>query len=179
MSYIHSIQTEIVSLAKGLNLPELYKGDIETDVKGIERYQGHQLVWLLRTCGTVLVPAKVGVDPVYITHWLWGDHGQKVVCFSIDTLTGLIEKIDYEKAEQLIMQLPYNLSHLTDKEQLAQKVNDVLERGCAMGIWGIFKSPSSVEDIGGWSDWLNYFNSINNKLMANFMGKAIRIVNPR
>ncbi|WP_242688544.1 hypothetical protein ACSLVK_01090 [Photorhabdus tasmaniensis] len=60
------------------------------------RFDGLRLVWLLRSCGSVLVPTEIGVNPIYITHWLWSNHGQQVVPFSVDTRTGLIEKIDFE-----------------------------------------------------------------------------------
>ncbi|MCD6764643.1 hypothetical protein LTS69_22970, partial [Escherichia coli] len=59
-----------------------------------------------------------------------------VVPFSVDTRTGLIEKIDFEQAEKLIMQMPCNLSSLQNKEYLVDQVNRVLQRGCEMRIWG-------------------------------------------
>ncbi len=92
---------------------------------------------------------------------------------------GLIEKIDFEQAEKLIMQMPCNLSSLQNKEYLVDQVNRVLQRGCEMRIWGIFESPSSVESVGGWKEWQSYFSSTGNRLMADFVGKAIRFTNPR
>lgn len=43
----------------------------------------------------------------------------------------------------------------------------------------IFESPSSVESVGGWKEWQSYFSSTGNRLMADFVGKAIRFTNPR
>ncbi|QED82113.1 hypothetical protein FTV90_25870 (plasmid) [Escherichia coli] len=179
MSHLNNLKSVMISLAAEHKLPEIYQDDITTDVESLDRFDGLRLVWLLRSCGSVLVPAEVGVNPIYITHWLWSNHGQQVVPFSVDTRTGLIEKIDFEQAEKLIMQMPCNLSSLQNKEYLVDRVNRVLQRGCEMRIWGIFESPSSVESVGGWKEWQSYFSSTGNRLMADFVGKAIRFTNPR
>ncbi|WP_254428332.1 hypothetical protein [Salmonella enterica] len=110
MSHLNNLKSVMISLAAEHKLPEIYQDDITTDVESLDRFDGLRLVWLLRSCGSVLVPAEVGVNPIYITHWLWSNHGQQVVPFSVDTRTGLIEKIDFEQAEKLIMQMPCNLS---------------------------------------------------------------------
>jgi len=104
MSHLNNLKSVMISLAAEHKLPEIYQDDITTDVESLDRFDGLRLVWLLRSCGSVLVPAEVGVNPIYITHWLWSNHGQQVVPFSVDTRTGLIEKIDFEQAEKLIMQ---------------------------------------------------------------------------
>jgi hypothetical protein len=65
------------------------------------------------------------------------------------------------------------------REQLTEQVTQVLERGCELRIWGLFESPNSVSAVGGWKEWQAYFSSTGNRLMADFMGKAIRFANPR
>lgn len=174
MSHLSNLKSEMISLAQYYKLPEIFQDDITTDIESLKRFDGLSLVWILRSCGTVLVPTKIGVNPIYITNWLSVDHGQQIIPFYADTRTGLIEKIDLEQAEKLIMQMPCNLSSFQKKEELVDSVNAVLERGCEMRIWGVFKSPTSVKSVGGWKEWQSYFRSTENQLMAEFIGKAIR-----
>lgn len=118
MSQIKNLKTVMVSLANEHKLPEINQKDITADVESLDVFKGLRLVWLLRTCGSILVPTEIGVDPTYITHWLWSNHGQSVIPYSVDTNTGLIEKIDFVQAEKLIMQVPCNLSSLQNKDFL-------------------------------------------------------------
>ncbi len=162
-------------IAANLELPVSNQGDLNTDLKLLTRYKDDNLVWLLRTNGTVLIPCQLGVDPGYITHWLWGSHGQKVVPFLINIKTGLVEEISFEKAEHLITQPPSNLNLDLSSKYLTNKVNSVLEKGCDLRIWGVFESPKSISDIGSWTEWQAYFSTTGNRLMADYIGKAIRL----
>ncbi len=65
---IDRIKATMEHVAASLKLPELYQNDLEADLESLNRFNGTKLVWLLRTCGTILVPAQLGVDPGYITH---------------------------------------------------------------------------------------------------------------
>jgi len=162
-------------IAADLELPVNYQSDLHTDFKLLTKYKDENLIWLLRTHGTVLIPSQLGVDPGYLTHWLWGSHGQKVVPFLIDTKTGLVEKISFEEAENLIMKPPSNLSLEPSRKCLTYKVNNVLEKGCDLRIWGMFETPKSISDIGNWTEWQAYFSTTGNRLMADYIGKAIRL----
>jgi hypothetical protein len=170
------LKATMENVAASVKLPEFYKTDLELDFETLEKFSGTKLVWLLRSCGTVLVPARLGVDPCYVTHWLWGNHGQEIVPFIVDTKTGLIEKTTFEKAERLICEPPCKLSSTMSQDQLHNEVNRVLERGCELRIWGIFESPNSISAIGNWSSWQSYFSTTGNRPMADFMGKAIRLM---
>lgn len=167
------VQETMRDVAARLKLPENYVQDVDADVSMIGRYPT-PCVWLLRTSGSVLVPARLGVDPAYITHWLWGNHGQEVVPFIVDLEHRRVEKVSFEKAEALIMELPCQISATENKQTIAKKVDHVLEQGVNLRIWGLFNPPSAVQSVGGWSNWQNYFANSGNHLMANFMGKAIR-----
>lgn len=173
---IERIKGAMKSVSDSLKLPEAYREDLELDHQGLTCFDGCDFVWLLRTNGTVLVPTNLGIDPAYITYWLWGNHGQKVVPFFVSAETGLIEKITFERAEQLIMQPPCELSSMMSNQELSEAVHSTLERGCELKIWGQFESPGSVSAIGGWSCWQSYFASSGNRMMADFMGKAIRYI---
>lgn len=174
MTNIEKIKAEMLNISKKSKLPEFYAEDFWKDLSLIESFRGHKLVWVLRTCGSALVPTKVGVHPSHVTHWIWGNSGQQVLTYSVDTLTGIIEKIEFEEAERLIVQPPCQLSLSHGKEVITRKVNEVLAIGCSLRVWGVFESPSSVEAVGGWAQWRQYFLNSGNHLMADFLGKAIR-----
>lgn len=171
---IDQIKTTMEHVAASLKMPERFQDDLKADLESLNRFNGTKLVWILRTCGSVLVPAEIGVNPVHITHWLWGDHGQDVVPFIVDTKSGLVEKTTFEKAEKLIMKQPCNISSTMSREKLVEQVTQVLEKGCELRIWGVFESPNLVSAVGGWKEWQAYFSSTGNRLMADFIGKAIR-----
>lgn len=173
---IERIKGAMKSVSDSLKLPEAFRSDLDVDKQELSRFDGSNFVWLLRTSGTVLVPTRLGIDPAYITYWLWGNHGQEVVPFFVSADTGMIEKITFERAEQLIMQPPCELSSMMSNQELSEAVNSTLERGCKLKIWGMFESPSSVSTIGGWSNWQSYFANSGNRMMTDFMGKAIRYI---
>ncbi|WP_231571485.1 MULTISPECIES: hypothetical protein [Xenorhabdus] len=66
MSHLNNLKSVMISLAAEHKLPEIYQDDITTDVESLERFDGLRLVWLLRSCGSVLVPAEVGVNPILV-----------------------------------------------------------------------------------------------------------------
>lgn len=176
MSHIESIKQKMTAIADQHKLESTQLENFHIDLAQIARYDGLTIVWLLRKNGTNLVPTKIGVAPTYVTHWLWGSDRLDVIPFKIDTLSGEVERIDHDTAEKLIMALPCNLTLLTSIEDHKVMVNKVLENGCVMRIWGIFDSPTSIESVGNWQQWQDYFRSINNWLMAGFMGRAIRLL---
>ena len=178
MCKISNIKNLMLSISSQHNLPEVFRSDLDEDFNKLQKFDGHQLIWLLRTAGTVLIPTLVGVNPVYITHWISSDHGQRIESYLIDTRTATIEQISLTKAEELISRPPYNLSILQDKKELPKIVDAIISRGCVLGLWGVFNCPSSLNAIGNgnWSDWLSYFKSSGNTLMTDFIGGAIRSV---
>ena len=99
--------------------------------------------------------------------------------YSVDALSGVIEKIDFEEAERMIMQPPRQLTLSLGKEAISKQVNQVLAIGCDLKVWGVFESPSNVDSIGGWAQWQQYFLASGNHLMADFVGKAIRFTSQR
>lgn len=173
---ITRIQATMKQVAAIRKLPKHNRGDLEVDMdyESLSRFYGSKLVWILRTNGSVLVPAHLGVDPCYVTYWLWGNHGQEVITLIVDTLSGVVEKVTYEEAEKLIMEPPCHISTDLTAEALVKKIDAVLARGCKEQIWGIFNSPSSIQAIGSWHEWQRYFQQIGNQPMANLMGKALQ-----
>jgi len=165
----------MISLSEDFKLPQYPQSDLDFDFEAIEQFDGLKLIWLLRTDGTVLVPIQMGVNPIDISYWLWSTHGQKVIPFLIDTTTGLIEKIDFEQAEKLIMKMPCVLSVFQDKQGIINHVNDVLKKGAKLHIWGAFKPLEIANFEESWKEWQDHFFSIGNRLMFNFMEKAIRL----
>jgi hypothetical protein len=162
-------------------LPKAYTGDFGLDLDLLRAVADDctHAVWLLRDCGTVLVPLNLGIDPVYITYWLWGNHDQTVKAYLLHLEIGLVEPITFDRAESLVNRPPAHIQATDSSEAIYQAVNDVLERGCRLRVWGVFNPPESVESIGGWQAWQAYFSNSGNRLMADFMGKAIRFTSNR
>ncbi|HGY3888945.1 TPA: hypothetical protein ACNVXU_004386 [Klebsiella pneumoniae] len=75
MSILEKMKAEMLNLSQKLKLPEVYAGDVEQDLTLIEQFSGYQMLWVLRTCGSALIPLKAGVHPVHVTHWIWGNSG--------------------------------------------------------------------------------------------------------
>lgn len=169
------ITEALASAAKSHKLPEFYKDDLDVDFNELPRYleRGLSVIWLLRSCGTVMVPVGVGADPVFITHWLWSNHGQDVVAFHV-TKDG-VEKIDYETAEQLISREPAQLSTLLSAKEVREAVDSVLDRGIELKIWGIFDNVKAGQ-FQNLDEWQMYFANSSQRMMANFIGKAKRLI---
>ena len=172
---IEKITSAMASVAESTKLPEFYKGDLDVDYKELPRYlsRGLSVIWLLRSHGTVMVPVGVGADPVYITHWLWSNHGQQVVAFHI-TKDG-VEKIDFDTAERLISREPEQLSALLSGMEVRETVASVLDRGVELRIWGIFNNIKA-DQFQNLAEWQIYFANSNHRMMANFIGKAKRLI---
>ena len=66
MTNIEKIKAEMLSISKKTKLPEFYVEDLSKDLSLVETFSGHKLVWVLRTCGSALVPTKVGVHPTHV-----------------------------------------------------------------------------------------------------------------
>tara|TARA_Y100001933_G_scaffold32841_1_gene27308 strand:- start:1385 stop:1951 length:567 start_codon:yes stop_codon:yes gene_type:complete len=164
----------MMNISLSLGLPENYRGDLDQDLETLSKAPAGKWLWLLRTSGTVLVPLNVGVHPVYVNYWLESNHGQKVVCFMVDPQKGMLTQTSFVSAKQLIAQAPKILNASMSREELVGAVHSVLEEGCERRLWGIFDSPSKVDEFGSWQEWQTYFRSTENNVMADFMAKAVR-----
>lgn len=175
--HLSTIRKAMAATAQANGLPEFYKNDLELDFDALEKFDGHNFVWLLRTCGTVLVPIGIGVDPVFVTHWLESNHGQQIRHFYIDTnprANTIVRGITGEEAMLLARHAPKVLFG-DDPREHVWEVNAVLDRGYRLGLWGT-KTPGTAESIGNWHDWQRHFESSGNRLMIDFMRKALRTV---
>ncbi|MCB5162946.1 hypothetical protein [Marinomonas algarum] len=172
---LNQIKSAMAELSETLQIPEIYKSDLEMDYAALERFKGaKKLVWLLRSYGTVLVPAGIGVDPVFITHWLNNDHGQVVVPFVIDIETAKVEKVSFDQARKVIAQPPLKINATMSRNDIVQKVETILEKGRDLKCWG-----AKENTFGYWPEWKNHFEACGNHMMSDLMGDAIRQLNSR
>lgn len=135
-----SLHDRMLSVAKQLNLPKLYKSDLEDDPRVLNAFEGCSFIWLLRTCGSTLIPLKVGADPCYVTNWLYGSHGQEVHAFLIDEKHLTVEKINFEEAEKLILS-PLSKSRLSCPLRLCIRQFPVFWNQEAKGESGEYSRP--------------------------------------
>lgn len=156
-------------------LPVSYKEDLSVDYQRLPFYldRGLSVIWLLRSYGSVMVPVGVGADPTYITHWFRSNHGQDIVAFHV-TKDG-VKKIDFDTAEKIIEREPAQLSSLLSAKQVRDKVGSVLETGVCLGLWGVFNKVKA-DQFSSLSEWKMYFSNSHHPMMANFIGKAIRLM---
>lgn len=168
-----TLHSRMLQVANSYSLPESFRTDLDTDLAVLEAYAGKKFVWLLRTCGSTLVPIHIGVDPVHITSWLAKGHGQVVIPFLLDTQQRTIEKISDQTAEKLIQQPPLQLNTFLTRDALRDSVSRILQEGRDRRIWGVFQSPSFDEN--DWGAWLRYFSAARNVVMHSFMLHAIRL----
>ena len=166
------LHQQMLGIAKSHHLPKSYESDLDDDLRILKAYEGCRFIWLLRTCGSTLVPLGMGADPVYVTHWLFSNHGQKILAFLVNSDHCTVEKLSFDQAEKLIQQPPFELSTFMSHEDTIKRVSQVLQDGVAHGIWGVFGSPEI--GIYDWEKWRNYFKSTGNMVMHSFMDKAIR-----
>lgn len=171
---VERIKATMLNISQSLSLPQHYSEDLSKDLESLSSSEEGKWLWLLRTCGTVLVPLNVGVDPIYINYWLNENHGQKIECFVVNSQKGFVTQATFKEAEKLIEQPPKVLNSSMSQEQLMDAVHSVLEHGCKQGLWGVFESPTSKEALGSWQKWQSYFRSSENGVMTDFMAKAIR-----
>jgi len=166
---IEKIKQQMILASSSHNLPIAYPDDLELDIQQIERYLNISsgAVWLLRSYGTVLVPAGVGVDPSYITNWLYGNSGQKIIAFHI-TSEGVCP-VSYEEAEKIINRPPATLSSFDSLEKIRKTVDHVLQLGCEMRLWGMWEA-AKYTDFDTLSKWQQYFSD--NTVMDAFIRKA-------
>lgn len=167
-----ALHQRMVQVANSYSLPELFRSDLDLDLPILESYEGYRMVWLLRTCGSTLVPIGIGADPVLITAWLDKGHGQVVVPFLVDTHQRTIEKVSFQLAEKLMQEPPAQLSTFLTQDCLRESVCKILQEGHDRGVWGTFQSPAIA--VNDWKAWLNYFSNAHNVVMQSFMRQAIR-----
>ncbi|MCP4116145.1 MAG: hypothetical protein GY737_12210 [Desulfobacteraceae bacterium] len=171
---IERTKAAMLSISQSLGLPEHYPDDMTQDLQSLSDSKEGNWLWLLRTSGTVLVPLQVGIHPTYVNYWLHSNHGQKVVCFVVDSRKGMVTQTTFSEAEKLIGQSPRSLHSTMSAEELVDAVHSVLAHGCERRLWGMFESPESIDAYGTWQKWQAYFRSMENDVMAEFMAKAVR-----
>ncbi len=172
---IERITQQMTQASCSHKLPKAYTEDLEMDFNDLPKYleQGIDVIWILRSYGTVMVPMGIGADPSYVTSWLWRDHGQQIKTFHISKEG--VRPVSFEEAESLMMRHPAQLSTLDSIETIREAVDAVLRRGTEMRIWGIWDAVR-LEQFSGLVQWHRHFSNANNCVMADFTAKALRLI---
>jgi len=170
----NKLHSKMLGLASVHHLPEINQSDLEDDLRILEVFNKCRFIWLLRTCGSTLVPIEIGADPIHITHWLFGGHGQSIHVFLVDTDNGSVEKITFAQAEKLIQKPPLEINTSMSLEETKKCVSQTLRDGVSKGVWGVFNAPKI--QLNDWERWRSYFSNSGNWLMKSLMDKAIRRV---
>lgn len=172
---IDRIKQQMKNASSSHNLPQAYPEDLDMDFNDLPKYleQGIEVVWLLRTYGTVMVPAGIGAHPGYITNWLWGDHGQQIKAFHISTEG--VRPVSHDEAEALIMRPPAKITSFDSVETLRETVDLVLRRATDLKIWGMWDAVR-LEQFSSLAKWHSYFVQAGNVVMSDFTARALRYI---
>lgn len=157
-------------------LPVAYQSDLDADYSVVQKFADYPMIWLLRSYGSVLVPLYAGADPTYLRFWLEGreHHGQSLAAYFIDASKGQVDPVSDDFCLTEINKPPRVLYGKWSPEAIQNLVDETLEAGCRMGIWGVFDTPSCPRDIGEWIAWQRYFEQHGNTVMEEFMRQAQR-----
>ncbi|WP_053062570.1 hypothetical protein [Photobacterium aquae] len=168
---------EMVELMKQateeVSLPKYYKWDLDIDYEKIKKYATDKFtcIWLVRECGSQLVPIRAGVNPIHITFWL--NNAPECRVFTIDTQSLVLNEISHEKAKELVEVMPYHdriRSVSFDKRIALVKI--VISYGEKHNFWNTmgYEFSSKGKTL---CDLLMYFQHNNNKAMVNFLSAAL------
>jgi len=171
MNTIKALKEQMLEVSAKHELPLYYKTDIEEDFRVMDSYTGKPFLWLLRTHGTQILPIEIGADPCFITHWLEQD---SVVVFLVHPVDGTISKITDAKALTLAHLPPPKFKPYSTPSTIVEKVTGVLDYGLSKSVWGMFDSPQMPTSPDHWQQWVGYFKTCGNEVMALYMEEAIR-----
>ena len=169
---VHALLVEQSDKSK---LPIAYRSDISADLDSLLKYERSgavmEFVWLLRECGTVLFPIRVGASPVHVTHWLDEKNGQIVEAYHLTAVKSLIEPgaIEYQLK-------PIGWAEASRLANLRPTGNaiDTIKFGCDMGFWSTFSTPSYEDFAGGLPEWRKYFAMSSNQMMVDHIDTTLR-----
>ena len=134
----------IREVAESLGLPKYYAGDIEYDERVIRdpRFKDSEFLWVLRECGTSIMPLRMLVDENIILYYR-GHSDAKV--FHI-TKAGQVKEITWNRAEELATALP---EIPATEAEILQGLKSMLNGGSLF----LFNKPA-CETLEEWRNWL-------------------------
>lgn len=153
--------TQLKALSNHLEMPKFFLGDLDIDHNILRKYDGRQFIWLVREAGTCLIPLRSGYPETTVAFYL--SYGP---AYLVDPDKGLIEQLTKEKALELIKLPPLDVTLFDSAETLISKVTDCIEKWDA---W-LFNRPNI--DSSNWSAWVDFCESSENFVMADFVLKA-------
>lgn len=164
-----TISERMLLASASYGLPKSFLPDLDTDLAIASEHSDKEMIWILRTHGTLLVPLNSGIDPAYVTYWRYSAHGQNVVMFLLSPSAGRLEKITMAKAEELIHKLPFEVSSLKRIDSLMSQWQDLVSEGVEKGYWNksVLSADSSLQE------WLDFFVKSNNSVMVTLLKKLM------
>lgn len=164
------------------SLPESHQADIGIDISLIREWR-HELtpryptrfIWVLRSCGTVIMPIGVGFDPGTIEYWFdMADSGTTRQAMETYLIDGDgVKAISKSKARKLAHIAPKDGLDSFDIKELELQVCWFIGAGLERGNWGMLGIPSRLKQITDWSEWRLFFQERGNTVMEDYMKAAI------
>lgn len=164
-----TISERMLLTSASYGLPKSFLPDLDTDLAIANENSDKEMIWILRTHGTLVVPLNSGIDPAYVTYWRYSAHGQNVVMFLLSPSEGRLEKITMAKAEELIHKLPFEVSSLKSIGSIMSQWRDLVSEAVEKGYWN--KSVLSADSP--LHEWLAFFVKSNNSVMVTLLRKLL------
>lgn len=168
MSTFDNLIKNMKKHSNDINLPLIYKDDLNIDFKVISKYGNCCYVWLLRDSGTALIPLKRGVNPLFIMNYI---HDESARCFLINGYeSGKFQELKKENVESMLNELPIDFSYITDSQHLINQITKLLDddnvRCCGFQVADKCSSPA------GWERLERFYDGGKNAVMARTMKVA-------
>ncbi|BDP33312.1 hypothetical protein R7D97_16275 [Vibrio sp. Vb5031] len=171
-----SIKTVIEKMkehAESVNLPKFYKEDLDIDFSNLKKYGNREYVWMLRECGSLLLPLRIGASPFLLEYYMRQDSTARFFHVKgYDEVT--FKELKHKDVESLICKPPIEFGLILNSDDLIAKVRKVLnDRNVASSGLVTKEIPTTPTH---WSEWLSFFNG-NNDVMTQVMTRAIKMLN--
>lgn len=171
-----SIKTVIEKMknhAESVDLPKFYKEDLEMDFSNLKKYGNREYVWMLRECGSLLLPLRIGASPFLLEYYMRQDSTARF--FHVKGFGEVtFKELKHKDVESLISQPPIEFGLINCPDDLISKVGKVLkDRNITTS--GLVTKEMETTPIH-WSEWKKFFDG-NNDVMTNVMTRAINMLN--
>lgn len=157
----------LVNASAPFGLPVVGLDDFNLDTQVLNRQENSQknYLWIVKSCGSVLLPVGQGVNPNYAN--MCFEQAHQAFCI----VRGEVTPIETSEAKKLAYQMPFEVERCLTLDLLIDKVTVLLSRATVNSH--VLATCELTED-SSWGAWKRWFESIDHPVMVEFMGRAIK-----
>jgi len=152
-----------------------FRNSIKEDIRTLIQFQQitSKFIWIVKPDDVVLIPLKVGINPLLLARHLYSETGLEAHIYLIDIVKGTIEPITHIQAECFIGHQPIKPSITNSELELITNMQSVLDKGKKLKAWGEIDLSS---DRQYWPQWSAFFLRSKNQLMFSLIGKTLLLL---